>query len=105
MIFIQRINEHGIRRMCRNIFAIQQTLSSVDDVRVEALGRAMQYYELLYVQPKDVLQTIVVDRIPQYTEVEYRTLLKLIAESAKVPDAREYNTAIENLHALFHEVV
>ncbi|EGD80798.1 hypothetical protein PTSG_01387 [Salpingoeca rosetta] len=105
MRYIRRINEHGIRRMCRNIFAIQQTLTSVRKTRAAALDRAMQYYELLYAQPKEVLQAIAVAKVPPYSESEYRTLLKLMAQSAKVPDSAEYRTALDDLHALFHDVV
>eukprot|EP00043_Microstomoeca_roanoka_P013465 m.131841 g.131841 ORF g.131841 m.131841 type:complete len:1128 (+) comp15758_c0_seq3:128-3511(+) len=105
MRHIRRINEHGVKRMCRNIFAIQQTLTSVGKTRAAALDRAMQYYELLYVQPREVLQTIASKKVPPYSEQECLTLLKLMSAMAKVPNSAEYQGAIRDLHALFHDLV
>ena len=105
MRHIRRVNENGIKRMCRNIFAIQQTLTSVSKARAGALDRAMRFYELLYAQPREVLQTITVERMPPYTEDEYRTLLHAMAQSAKVPDSEEYKTALDDLHVLFNNMI
>ena len=50
---IRKINEHGVKKMCRNIFAVQHTLtSSITGSRETALDSAKQYYELCNHRPQ-----------------------------------------------------
>ena len=49
---IRRINPNGIKKMCRNIFSVQQQLTNITMTRELALDRARQYYELLYLTPE-----------------------------------------------------
>ncbi|KAK3603022.1 hypothetical protein CHS0354_037770 [Potamilus streckersoni] len=76
MQYIKKINENGIKKMCRNIFAIQQNLTNITMSRESDLDHARQYYELLYINPDDIL-TSVAEKGPQFTENEYVQLLLL----------------------------
>lgn len=49
---MDRIDDVGIRKMFRNVFALQQTLSNITMTREVALDYAHQYYEMLYLEPE-----------------------------------------------------
>jgi exocyst complex component 4 len=49
---ILRINENGVKKMCRNIFAIQKTLSDITHQPEQAMDHARQYYELFTNSPE-----------------------------------------------------
>jgi len=49
---IQRINDNGVKKMCRNIYALQQTLSNITKQPEHALDKARQYYELFFHTPE-----------------------------------------------------
>ena len=50
---IRKINEYGIKKMCRNIFAVQHTLTSnITGIRETNLDTAKQYYELCNARPQ-----------------------------------------------------
>eukprot|EP00054_Salpingoeca_dolichothecata_P018133 m.110976 g.110976 ORF g.110976 m.110976 type:complete len:993 (-) comp22748_c0_seq2:23-3001(-) len=104
MRHIRKVNEHGVKRMCRTIFALQQNLTNITKVRAGELDKAMQYYELLYLRGEQVLQSIVANS-PSYTEMEYRVVLGLISASQKVPDPEGHATIIQDLGAVFHDLV
>jgi len=74
--FLRRVNENGIKKMCRNIFAIQQCLTNITMNRESDLDHARQYYELLYLNQDELLK-VIVERGPQFTEQEYINLLSL----------------------------
>jgi exocyst complex component 4 len=50
--YIDRIDERGIQKMCRNIFALQQTLTNITMAREIALDHARHYFELFYLPPE-----------------------------------------------------
>ncbi|KAL5022453.1 hypothetical protein ScPMuIL_001608 [Solemya velum] len=74
--FLKKINENGIKKMCRNIFAIQQNLTNITMTRESDLDHARQYYELLYLNPDDIL-TSISEKGPHFTELEYCQLMQL----------------------------
>lgn len=80
MQFIKKINENGIKKMCRNLFAIQQNLTNITMSRESDLDHARQYYELLYLNPQDVL-TSIAEKGPQFTLAEYIQLIQLYHRS------------------------
>ncbi|CAG0889302.1 unnamed protein product [Darwinula stevensoni] len=84
---IRRINENGVKRMCRNIFALQQNLTSIMHTREVALDQARQYYELLYYTPTDILNGIL-EKGAQFSETEYLNVLTLIHQS-KLPGCED----------------
>lgn len=56
--FLERIDEGGIHKMCRNIFTMQQTLTNITMAREVALDHANQYFQLFYLAP-EVSYTII----------------------------------------------
>ena len=49
---IRRINENGVKKICRNVFSLQQTLTNITLAREPALDHARQYFELLCLTPE-----------------------------------------------------
>ncbi|KAK7110453.1 hypothetical protein V1264_014325 [Littorina saxatilis] len=78
--FLKKINENGIKKMCRNILAIQQNLTNITLTRETDLDRARQFYELLYLSPDDVLNGIA-EKGPHFTGTEYTYLIQLYHRS------------------------
>ncbi|XP_076466754.1 exocyst complex component 4-like isoform X3 [Babylonia areolata] len=78
--FLKKINENGIKKMCRNILAIQQNLTNITLTRETDLDRARHFYELLYLSPDDVLNGIA-EKGPQFTGTEYALLIQLYHRS------------------------
>ena len=61
IVHIKKVNDMGIKRICRSIFALQQTLRTVCRPQcANAVERAMAYYEMLNLQPEQVLEAIVI---------------------------------------------
>ena len=103
MRYIRRVNEHGLRRMLRGIFALQQALLTVCRSTAR-LDRATQCYELLRLQPEEVLQRIVADG-KAFTEEQYIVVLNLIAASELVQDDARHERSLAELHDLFEALV
>ncbi|XP_064465893.1 exocyst complex component 4-like isoform X2 [Ornithodoros turicata] len=82
---IQRVNENGIKKVCRNIFAIQQNITSITMNREVALDHARQYFELFYHTPEDVLN-LIVEHGSQFQEREYENVLQLLHKSLPSTD-------------------
>ena len=59
---VRRINENGVKKMCRNIFSIQQTLCNITNQPEHALDHARQYYEL-FLHPIEVCTCTLVSSI------------------------------------------
>ncbi|KAL7287624.1 hypothetical protein TKK_0018269 [Trichogramma kaykai] len=78
--FIDKIDENGIQRMCRNVFTLQQTLTNITMTRELALDYARQYFELFYETPEDILNGVLQNG-PQFSELEYMNALHLISRS------------------------
>jgi len=85
---LKRINENGIKKMCRNIFAIQQNLTNITMSREADLDHARQYYEIMYQTVDDILNGIR-EQGAQFSELEYVNLLSLLHRS---------RTGSEDLH-------
>ncbi|XP_029470961.1 exocyst complex component 4 [Rhinatrema bivittatum] len=78
--YFKRISESGIKKMCRNIFVLQQNLTNITMSREADLDFARQYYEMLY-NTADELLNLVVDQGVKYTELEYINALSLLQRS------------------------
>ena len=104
MRHIRKVSTYGVKRMCRNIFALQQNLSNILRSRAADLDAAMQFYELLYLQPEEVLQRIISGG-PSFTEEEYKIALRVIAASTVIPDAEGHAAVVQDLGSIFHEYV
>jgi len=49
---IQRINDNGVKKMCRNVFAIQKTLCDITNQPEQAMDHARQFFELFTHSPE-----------------------------------------------------
>lgn len=54
---IQRINDNGVKKMCRNVFAIQKTLSDITNHPEQSMDHARQFYELFTLSPEVTIHT------------------------------------------------
>lgn len=81
--YIAKINDNGKKRMCKNIFSIQQCLSNITLTRETDLDRARKYFELLYQKPDDILNRIM-EKGAQFSQTEYEHLLALAVRSDPV---------------------
>ncbi|XP_022804763.1 exocyst complex component 4-like, partial [Stylophora pistillata] len=99
---IKRINQNGIKKMCRNIFAIQQNLTNITMSREGDLDRARQYYELLYSNSDEIL-TSIVEQGAKFSQMEYADLLSLKARSQTVRDNSAHEQRLERLKEIFNK--
>ncbi|XP_023226953.1 exocyst complex component 4-like [Centruroides sculpturatus] len=102
-VSIKRINENGVKKMCRNIFAIQQNLKSITMSREVALDHARQYFELFYHSPEEILNSIL-ERGPQFQELEYKNALQLLHNSQPGSDAESLKSDLERLQDILDKV-
>lgn len=78
--YLKSIDEAGIQRMCRNIFALQQTLTNITMTREVALDHARHYFELFFLSPEEILNGIV-EKGPEFSELEYMNAFQLLNRS------------------------
>ncbi|CAD6991663.1 unnamed protein product [Ceratitis capitata] len=71
--------------MCRNSLALQQTLSNITASREVALDQAKNFYELLCMEPDDIL-TNIVEKGAQFTEMQYLNALQLSCKARGITD-------------------
>ncbi|XP_012877150.1 PREDICTED: exocyst complex component 4 isoform X1 [Dipodomys ordii] len=101
--YFRRISESGIKKMCRNIFVLQQNLTNITMSREADLDFARQYYEMLY-NTADELLNLVVDQGVKYTELEYIHALTLLHRSQTgVGDQTIQNTRLQRLKEIICE--
>ncbi|XP_018603015.1 exocyst complex component 4 isoform X3 [Scleropages formosus] len=101
--YFKRISESGIKKMCRNIFVLQQNLTNITMSREADLDFARQYYEMLY-NTADELLNLVVDQGVRYTELEYINALSLLHRSQTgVGDQTVQNMRLQRLKEIICE--
>uniref|UniRef100_A0A8C7L616 Exocyst complex component Sec8 n=1 Tax=Oncorhynchus kisutch TaxID=8019 RepID=A0A8C7L616_ONCKI len=101
--YFKRISESGIKKMCRNIFVLQQNLTNITMSREADLDFARQYYEMLY-NAADELLNLVVDQGVRYTELEYIHALSLLQRSQTgVGDLSTQNVRLQRLKEIICE--
>ncbi|XP_066489566.1 exocyst complex component 4 isoform X2 [Tiliqua scincoides] len=101
--YFKRISESGIKKMCRNIFILQQNLTNITMSREADLDFARQYYEMLY-NTADELLNLVVDQGVKYTELEYIYALSLLHRSQTgVGDQTIQNMRLQRLKEIICE--
>ncbi|XP_050293631.1 exocyst complex component 4 [Anthonomus grandis grandis] len=101
--YMQIIDDVGIQRMCRNIFALQQTLTNITMTRELALDHARHYFELFFLSPEEILNGIV-DKGPAFSELEYMNALQLLNRSQKNKDSNAVTVHLERLSDILGEV-
>lgn len=82
---METIDEANIQRMCRNALALQQTLSSITATREVALDQARNFYELLCMNPDEIL-TSIIEKGSQFSEMQYLNALQLSAKARGISD-------------------
>ncbi|KAK0167148.1 hypothetical protein PV327_004582 [Microctonus hyperodae] len=92
--YIEKIDESGIQRMCRNVFTLQQTLTNITMARELALDYARQYFEMLYETPENILDNVL-ENGQQFSELEYINAIQLISRSQQ-----EYSSVSKYLEKL-----
>jgi len=103
--YIKRMSSSGVKKMCRNIFNLQQCLTNFTSSRESHLDIARQFYEMMYLMPDD-LQTQVVEQGVRYKEEDYISALNLIHRSK--PGAGSDSTQcarVQRLRAIVKEQV
>ena len=101
--FIKRISAAGIKKMCRNIFTMQQQLTNITSSREASLDMARQYYEMLHLMPDD-LQAQVVEQGVRYNEDDYVEALNLIHRSKPGSgDEHQQRARVQRLRAIVRE--
>ncbi|XP_075414800.1 exocyst complex component 4 [Tenrec ecaudatus] len=101
--YFRRISESGIKKMCRNIFVLQQNLTNITMSREADLDFARQYYEMLYNTAEELLN-LVVDQGVKYTELEYIHALTLLHRSQTgVGDQTTQNMRLQRLKEIICE--
>ncbi|KAL5262782.1 hypothetical protein ACHWQZ_G008246 [Mnemiopsis leidyi] len=78
--YIKEINNGGLKKMSRNILALQQNLTNITLTHELELERAGFYYELLYQKPEEILRNIV-EQQKRFTKSEYVELIQLYYRS------------------------
>lgn len=101
--YIDRIDEGGIQKMCRNIFTLQQTLTNITMTREVALDHARHYYELFYLTPEEILSGVV-EKGPQFSELEYMNAFQLVHRSYPDQDVTALNSYLSRLSDILGEV-
>ncbi|XP_054164073.1 exocyst complex component 4-like [Oppia nitens] len=100
---IKRVNSNGVKKMCRNIFAIQQSLTTITMSREVALDYARQYFELFYHTIDEIL-TIIVEKGAQFQLNEYMSAITLLHRSITGRDQQSLDSAIKRLTEILNEV-
>merc|ERR1712032_402591 len=94
---IKKINSNGVKKMCRNIFAVQHTLTaSITGRRELALDHAKTFYELFNLTTKELV-TSVVERGAVFMELDYMNALQLLHRSQPHPDPTKLTANMERL--------
>lgn len=101
---IRKINANGVKKMCRNIFAVQHTLtSSITGSRETALDASKQYYELCNLRPQEILGGIV-EKGHMFSQEEYAAIMKLLHRSDPNSTTQKLNANLEKLAEIMKKV-
>lgn len=90
---LTRVNQPGVRKMLRNVFAVQQNLTVTVYRKERFFDHVRQYYELMYLTDSDDLYRHIAQRLAEpgpraakhlYTPEQYDVLLQLLTPGRKV---------------------
>ncbi|KAI0801047.1 Sec8 exocyst complex component-specific domain-containing protein [Fomes fomentarius] len=103
--YIQAANEFGIKKMMRNMLALQQNIKTIADDSSAQFERAKRYYSLFLLTPPEMLDSV--RRKQEFTFDEYKAILDLqcgveLSRTGGVAQAadRNYNMYLIELHGL-----
>lgn len=100
---IKKINSNGVKKMSRNLFAIQQNLLNITQSREPDLDKARLYYDLLYKIPGDFF-IVLVEQGAKYTDKEYENILNLHARSQAVMDKEASRQRLTKLKEILRQL-
>jgi hypothetical protein len=92
----KKISTHGIAKMCRNIFHVEQNLSAIRMKSDPHLMKTHRFYELLYKKPEELL-THLIEHEAEFELNDYINLLNLIYRSQP---GYEINSLSDNIQSL-----
>ncbi|VDK73052.1 unnamed protein product [Dibothriocephalus latus] len=98
---ITRINSNGNRKMCRNIYKLQQTLALLTENHESDLIRVKQLYELLYLTPEAIVNRII-EHGAAFNATVYQNLLQLYQRSHPSHDHLRTEDCISKLSGIIH---
>ncbi|KAF5272310.1 hypothetical protein FQR65_LT04968 [Abscondita terminalis] len=101
--YMTHIDDAIIQRMCRNVFALQQTLTNITMTREVALDHARHYFELFFLNPEEILNGIV-EKGPEFSELEYMNAFQLLQRSKGIKGSDVVNRYMERLSDILGEV-
>ncbi|XP_055903773.1 exocyst complex component 4 [Eupeodes corollae] len=84
--YLESIDQIIIQQMCRNSLALQQTLSNITASREVALDQAKNFYDLLCMEPDDIL-TSIIEKGAQFSEMQYLNALQLSCKARGIADS------------------
>ncbi|XP_065828329.1 exocyst complex component 4-like isoform X2 [Oscarella lobularis] len=102
--FLGAINDYGIKRMCNNIYNLQQNLTNITMSRELDLARARQYFELLFLNPEELL-TVIVEQGPQFTEVQYGHILRLGSQRLPKTERDKLPRQLDRLREILQDLI
>ncbi|WRT65409.1 uncharacterized protein IL334_002352 [Kwoniella shivajii] len=99
--FIKMVNPAGVRKIKRDILALQQTLRGIAPAAKEGqLNKAIEYWELYHKGPKEMLEELRTSK-PIFSFEDYNTMLNLQCKADQDDGpSSELNTYLIDLHAL-----
>ncbi|TPP55978.1 Exocyst complex component 4 [Fasciola gigantica] len=77
---IPRMNTNGNKKMCRNVYRLQQALASLTETHESDLIRVKQLYELFHLTPENVVNRLMEQGVA-FDQSVYRDLLYLYQRS------------------------
>ncbi|XP_030565322.1 exocyst complex component 4 isoform X2 [Drosophila novamexicana] len=83
--YLENIDQITVQRMCRNSIALQQTLSNITASREIALDQAKHFYELLCMEPDEILNALL-ERGTQFSEMQLLNALQLSCKACGITD-------------------
>lgn len=86
---MESLDNHTIQQMIRNSLALQQTLSSITATREHQLDHARRYYEMLYLEPEEIIKDIT-EKGAKFTELQYLQAFKLICQGRTNENGENY---------------
>ncbi|CAI5438538.1 unnamed protein product [Caenorhabditis angaria] len=82
--FMPRLTEAAKKRVCRNVWGVQQRLSRITNRREADLDKARAFFDLLLTNDPDGILSIVPEKRSMFTPIELSYLLALSVRSDKI---------------------
>ncbi|KAF9076098.1 Sec8 exocyst complex component-specific domain-containing protein [Rhodocollybia butyracea] len=94
--YLRRPNVYGVRKILRNILALQQSVKTITVNSNQNFDRAKRYFSLFFIKPEHMLQGI--KQLQEFSFDDYQTMLAL--QCASQATDRDYGMYVIELHGL-----